>query len=132
MVLYAWQALYVSAVLFTYCRSDKRVKYLNFCTNKNHNNTQTNRPKDRQTIVRTCERTLFCIVLGLSGVVGCESFSGIACYALFPPLSLFLALSLCFFLSFSLCFGFCTVFVISHIFRCVFHTDPLCHRRIAL
>lgn len=47
MALNAWRALYVSAYLFTYCRSDKRVKYLNFYTNNSNVNRRTDEQTDR-------------------------------------------------------------------------------------
>lgn len=47
MALNAWRALYVSAYLFTYCRSDKRVKYLNFYTNNSNVNRRTDKQTDR-------------------------------------------------------------------------------------
>lgn len=67
MALNAWLALYVSAYLFTYCRSDKRVKYLNLYTNNSNVNRQTDRLKENCLHMRVYI-VFFFFNLGLSGV----------------------------------------------------------------
>lgn len=117
MALSAWQALYASAYLFTHCRSDKRVKYLNLYTNNSNVNRQTDRPKENCLHMRV-NIVFFCFVLGLSGVgsatVSRQKLSGPRSLSrAFHVFSFSSSLSLPLLLS---AFWLSAAFVISHIF----------------
>lgn len=122
MALNAWRALYVSAYLFTYCRSDKRVKYLNFYTNNSNVNRrtdeQTDRPKENCLHMRANFVQFRFGAFGGCRVGDCQSWKAFGASFSFARFSH----SLCYFsslslsLSFSLSSGVSTAFVISHIF----------------
>lgn len=128
MALNAWRALYVSAYLFTYCRSDKRVKYLNLYTNNSNVNRQTDRPKENCLHMRVYI-VFFFLIWGFRGLGRrlsvVKSFQGLALFPRFSrSLFLFLSISLCFSLQLLLFLTFFAISVVGH----AFHTDPLRHR----
>lgn len=107
MALNAWLALYVSAYLFTYCRSDKRVKYLNLYTNNSNVNRQTDRPKENCLHMRVYI-VFFFLIWGFRGLGRrlsvVKSFQGLALFRALFPFSLSLPLYLPLLLSLSFCY----------------------------